>query len=53
MVIVVYGYTFSEKPDLRISRESRELRFFTKEELCGITIAVTHEDIVEEQFICK
>ena len=51
MVIVVYGYTFSQEPVLRISRESRELRFFTREELKDITIAVTHEDIVEEQFV--
>lgn len=51
MVIVVYGYTFREEPVLRISKESRELRFFTKEELKDITIAVTHEDIVEREFI--
>ena len=50
MVIVVYGLEFSEEPILRVSRESRELRFFTKEELRGIPIAVTHEDIVEELF---
>jgi len=51
MVIVVYGYEFAEEPVLRISRESRELRFFSREELKDITIAITHEDIVEEQFI--
>ena len=51
MVIVVYGLEFSEEPVLRVSRESRELRFFTREELRDITIAVTHEDIVEELFI--
>ena len=51
MVIVVYGYTFSQEPVLRISKESRELRFFTREELKDIAIAVTHEDIVEEQFV--
>ena len=50
MVIVVYGLEFPEKPILRVSRESRELRFFTREELRGIPIAVTHEDIVEELF---
>ena len=53
MVIVVYGYTFREEPVLRISKESRELRFFTKEELKDITIAVTHEDIVEREFISR
>ena len=51
MVIVVYGYEFTEEPILRISKESRELRFFSREELKDITIAITHEDIVEEQFI--
>ena len=51
MVIVVYGYEFNEEPVLRISRESRELRFFTREELKDITIAITHEDIVEERFV--
>ena len=51
MVIVVYGYTFPEKPVLRISKESRELRFFSREELKEITIAVTHEDIVEREFL--
>lgn len=53
MVIVVYGYEFHEEPVLRISKESRELRFFTREELKNITIAITHEDIVEEQFVSK
>ena len=51
MVIVVYGLEFEEEPVLRVSRESRELRFFTREELREITIAVTHEDIVEELFV--
>lgn len=51
MVIVVYGYEFHEEPVLRISKESRELRFFTREELKDITIAITHGDIVEERFM--
>ena len=53
MVIVVYGYEFSEEPTLRISAESKDLRFFTKEELTNIEIAVTHADIVKEQFLNK
>lgn len=53
MVIVVYGYTFPEEPTLRISKESRELRFFTREEIKAITVAVTHEDIVEELFLAR
>ena len=53
MVIVVYGLDFAEEPAMRISEESRDLRFFTKEELKDIEIAVTHEDIVEELFVNK
>ena len=51
MVIVVYGYDFPEEPVLRISAESKELRFFSKEELADIEIAITHADIVKEQFL--
>lgn len=53
MVIVVYGYDFPEEPSMRISRESKDLHFFTKEELADIEIAVTHRDIVEELFLKK
>ena len=53
MVIVVYGYQFPEEPRLRISAESKDLRFFTKEELQGLEIAITHADIVKEQFLDK
>ena len=51
MVIVVYGYEFPEEPVLRISAESRDLRFFSKEELADIVIALTHADIIKEQFL--
>ena len=51
MVIVVYGLDFPEEPKLRISRESKELRFFTREEIKDIEIAITHEDIVEDWFV--
>ena len=51
MVIVVYGLDLPEEPELRISSESKELRFFTREEIMGIEIAVTHRDIVEDWFI--
>ena len=53
MVIVVYGLELHEQPVLRISAESRELRFFTKAEVSGLDIAVTHRDIVSEQFLEK
>lgn len=51
MVIVLYGYVFSEKPELRISREARELRFFTREEAAGLPLAVTHRDIIGDWFL--
>lgn len=51
MVIVMYGYEFSEEPNMRISAESKDLRFFTKEEIADIEIAITHRDIVQELFM--
>ncbi len=51
MVIVVYALDLAQEPQLKISAESRQLRFFTREELKDIEIVVTHSDIVEEQFI--
>ena len=51
MVIVVYGLILKEQPQLRISEESKELRFFTREEIAGIEIPVTHSDIVEDWFV--
>ena len=54
MVIVVYALELEQVPVLRLSAESREARFFSREELSGIQIPVTHRDIVEELFInCK
>ncbi len=51
MVIVVFRLELEEEPKMAISSESRELRFFTKEELKDIEIVVTHSDIVEDWFI--
>lgn len=51
MVIVVYGLDFEQEPVMRISSESKELRFFTKEEIPNIEIAITHQDIVEDWFL--
>ena len=50
MVIVVYALDFDKEPEMRISAESKELRFFTKEELKDIEIVITHSDIVEDWF---
>ncbi len=51
MVIVVYGLDFEEEPFMRISAESKDLRFFSKEEIRDIEIAITHADIIEELFL--
>lgn len=51
MVIVVYGLELENEPKMTISAESKELRFFAKEELKDIEIVVTHSDIVEDWFI--
>lgn len=51
MVIVVFGLDLPEEPQMRISEESRELQFFSKDELNDIEIVVTHSDIVEDWFV--
>ena len=51
MVIVVFGLELKEEPKLKISSESKELRFFTKEEIREIDIVITHSDIVEDLFL--
>ena len=52
MVIVVYALELEEEPEMHISRESKALRFFSREEIGDIQIAITHKDIVEDWF-CK
>lgn len=51
MVIVVFDLKLETEPQITISAESREMRFFTKEELQDVDIVVTHSDIVEDWFI--
>ena len=51
MVIVVFALDLEAVPPIRISNESKEARFFTKEEVRQLQIAVTHSDIVEECFL--
>ena len=53
MVIVVFGLDLPQEPQLRISAESRQLRFFSKDELQDIDIVITHSDIVEDWFVNK
>ena len=51
MVVVIYKLEIEEGTPLKISAESKELRFFTREELKDIDIVITHSDIVEDWFI--
>ena len=51
MVIVVFGLELDNEPDMIISAESKELRFFSKEELKQIEIVITHSDIIEDCFL--
>ncbi len=50
MVVVVYALELSQLPEIKLSAESRDMRFFSKEDLKEIEIVVTHSDIVEEWF---
>lgn len=51
MVVVVFRLELDEEPDIVISAESEDMRFFSKEELKNIEIVVTHSDIVEDWFL--
>ena len=51
MVVVAYILNLENEPDIYISSESKELRFFTREELKNIEIVITHSDIVEDGFV--
>ena len=51
MVIVVFRLELEEEPTLKISNESSQLCFFTKDELRDVEIVITHSDIVEDWFI--
>lgn len=48
IITVVYRVKLAKPPELVCSEESRELRFFTKEELRSVKIAATHIPILEE-----
>lgn len=51
MVIVVFGLDLEEEPEMTVSHESRDLRFFSKEELKNIEVVITHSDIVDDWFL--
>ncbi|MDR0890207.1 MAG: NUDIX hydrolase [Oscillospiraceae bacterium] len=46
MVIVLFAACVQEPPLLKPSRESTQLRFFSREELTMLEIAPTHRDLV-------
>lgn len=50
MVIVLYYAKLQRKPALSPSAESKELRFFTREELKNTQIVCTHRDLVAENW---
>ena len=50
MVIVLFGVVLQEKPVLFMSEESKELRFFSRDEIEKLDIVVTHSDIVDDWF---
>ena len=53
MVIVVFALELEEEQQITISAESRDMRFFSKEELKDIEVVVTHSDIVEDWFLSQ
>ncbi len=53
MVVVVFALELSQEPDMIISSESEDLRFFTKDEIRQLPIVATHSDIVEDWFLSK
>lgn len=46
MVVYLYRARLSQEPKMKISAESKELRFFSREELAGINVICTHSDMV-------
>ena len=51
MVVVVFALELDEEPPIVLSEESRDMRFFSKEEIKNIEIVVTHSDIVDDWFM--
>ena len=50
MVVVVFALELEKEPEIVLSAESRDMRFFSREELRDIEIVITHSDIVEDWF---
>lgn len=53
MVVVVFALELEQEPQITISAESRDMHFFSKEELKNIEVVITHSDIVEDWFTNK
>ena len=51
MVVVVFALELEQEPQITLSAESRDMRFFSKEELRDLPIVITHSDIVEDWFL--
>lgn len=47
MVIVLFEAELTQEPVLHSSRESSEVRFFSRKELEDLPVVVTHRDLVE------
>ena len=47
MVVILYRAKLDREPRLRISAESRELRFFTRQELAELPVICTHRDMAD------
>lgn len=51
MVVVVFSLELEKEPEIVLSEESRDMRFFSRDEIKDIQIVVTHSDIVEDWFL--
>ena len=51
MIIVAYYLELDTMPQLKISKESKDLQFFSREELKDISVVITHSDIVDEWYV--
>ena len=51
MVVVVFRLELEEEPEMVLSEESYDMRFFTKEEINKLPVVITHSDIIEDWFI--
>ena len=48
---MAFALELEDFPQIRISEESRDMRFFSREELKDVEIVITHSDIVEDWFL--